>query len=802
MSSHNTVKTIVNIAVATAALLSFMLPPNTAAAVSGSDWQAGNIIDDSVFTDKNSMSVSQIQSFLDARIGQCDTTGAGRSELGGGTRAQYGAANGNPAPFTCLNGYYEVPKTAPGPEIPASNYGNVPIPNGAVSAAQLIWNASQTYNISPAVLLVKLATESAGPLTSDTWPFKKQYLYAMGARCPDSGPGGSANCDSNYAGFSIQILESAKLLRGYLDNMTQSWWSYKKPYQNNYILWNVVERGCGGSNVYIQNKATAALYTYTPYQPNQAALNNLYGTGDNCSAYGNRNFWRVFNDWFGYLNKPLVRTENSAALFYTDGTNKHPVHSMDIVNEYGLGVNDVRFVTQAYLDSKPTSQVPFNYLMKSNSDSDADGGNLYIVSQGKRHLVTSMDQLATFGLTSTAITLLPYSDVAILPLAGNLSNFVTKPDGATFRVINGKKSAIFQSSLLNSLNPSGYTSKLSNFVIAKIAPTTPSISNYVALVDNSTGKVWVSTGDNWSYVPSMDVLSCYNIGSTVRFSPSEVIIGTETDQASCVARTSTGDEYLLNKTHKYELDSSWGLTAKNVVSDTIATSKTTHPASSQTLKAPNGELYILKDGYKRYVTSMNALSDNSISTSSFTSVSAASISGIPNGARLYQDGTVLKNSQSGELYAVSKDTLIYISSMSVFNAYGFKQDRIVNLPKATLDMFNIESSPLKALANFSGTIYLANTTSRLSIPASRLADYTGAVTPPNYSVRLLENITTGVTATRYIKASNSAQLYVMENGTKRPVYSWDRYVDLGGTNNNITVISSGVINLIPTGSAY
>jgi len=49
----------------------------------------------------------------------------------------------------------------------------------------------------------------------------------------------------------------------------------------------------------LQNQATAGLYNYTPYQPNQAALNNLYGSGDACSAYGNRNFWRIYIDWFG-----------------------------------------------------------------------------------------------------------------------------------------------------------------------------------------------------------------------------------------------------------------------------------------------------------------------------------------------------------------------------------------------------------------------------------------------------------------------------------------------------------------------
>lgn len=289
--------------------LSFGLYSNSYA-VTAADWKAGRIIDDAIFTDKDSMSVDQIQLFLNSKVrnGQCDTNGIRTSELGGGTRAQYGAANGNPIPFTCLKDFYEVPKIDPGPGIPANNYGGV-MPNGAKSAARLIWDAGQRYNISPRVLLVKLGTESAGPLTSDDWPFIKQYTYAMGAHCPDSGPNGSANCDTDYAGFSIQISESARLLRWYLDSMTQPWWSYKKPYQTNSILWNVSQTGCGGSNVYIENKATAALYTYTPYQPNPAALNNMYGTGDSCSAYGNRNFWRVFNDWFGPTYAPSYAAE-------------------------------------------------------------------------------------------------------------------------------------------------------------------------------------------------------------------------------------------------------------------------------------------------------------------------------------------------------------------------------------------------------------------------------------------------------------------------------------------------------------
>ncbi|MDR1032764.1 MAG: hypothetical protein LBL84_01985 [Candidatus Nomurabacteria bacterium] len=275
--------------------------PNSAQAADANGWSAGNIISDSIFGNSGDMSEADIQNFLNQKIGSCDLLGQQTSEYGGGTRAQYAkAAWGYDPPFTCLNQYYEVPKTAPGGDMPANNYSNTSaIPAGAKSAAWIIKDAANRYGINPKVLLVKIATESVGPLTSDQWPLFSQYKYAMGSHCPDSGPGGAANCDPAYAGFSIQMYSAAELLRWYLDSMQEPWWSYKKPYQTNSILWNVAPRGCGAGDVYIESKATAALYTYTPYQPNQAALANMYGTGDNCSAYGNRNFWRTYVDWFG-----------------------------------------------------------------------------------------------------------------------------------------------------------------------------------------------------------------------------------------------------------------------------------------------------------------------------------------------------------------------------------------------------------------------------------------------------------------------------------------------------------------------
>lgn len=344
--------------------LVFATTHHSAQAISGANWRAGRIIDDIVFTNKNDMSPDQIQQFLNKMVGtgpnglvdgQCDTNGVGISELGGGTRAQYGASHNNPAPFTCLKDYYEVPKTSPGPGIPANNYGGKPVPAGARSAAQLIWDASQKYSINPKVLLVMIQKESAGPLIVDDWPFQSQYTYAMGAHCPDSGPGGSANCDSNYAGFSIQISESAALLRYYLDNMNQPWWPYKKMGVNN-ILYNP-STSCGSSNVNIESMATAALYTYTPYQPNSAALSVVTDSSPGgsvpCGAYGNRNFWWYFNKWFAssYSNDSFVShpdgalvAMNNRVYLIGNGT-KRPISTASVFLSYGYRWSEVKRAT-------------------------------------------------------------------------------------------------------------------------------------------------------------------------------------------------------------------------------------------------------------------------------------------------------------------------------------------------------------------------------------------------------------------------------------------------------------------------
>jgi hypothetical protein len=303
---------------------SFLISKNNVQALSTSSFQPGNIISNSVFFNSGAMNVSDIQSFLNNMIGTCDTNGTelvkyyynpstgkvGSGSYGGVTgslvttsgaiegsryatwwNAQPSAnqpdgyvTNESVAPYVCINTYVENP---------TNNQNNLQNPSatisGGLSAAQLIYNVAQQYGINPEVILVTLQKEQG--LITDQLPWMEEYTEAMGYNCSDT------SACNGYASFYQQISAAAWQFQYY--GLHPQSFNYQSG-QSSYILYNS-NASCGGSTVTIQNQATADLYNYTPYQPDQAALNYKSGTGssDSCSSFGNINFWYYFNSWFG-----------------------------------------------------------------------------------------------------------------------------------------------------------------------------------------------------------------------------------------------------------------------------------------------------------------------------------------------------------------------------------------------------------------------------------------------------------------------------------------------------------------------
>ncbi|WGD38067.1 hypothetical protein [Lysinibacter sp. HNR] len=277
----------------TTGLITGVTPTQPASALSGSQFDPGNIISDTLFYNSQAMSQAQIQNFLDAKVGSC--------------------LNGN-----CLN--VKRTNTTTRDANPMCNaYRGAP--NELTS--EIIYKVQSSCGISAKVLLVTLEKEQS--LVTHRNPTDARLDRAMGYACPDN-PAKPGWCDPTVGGLYNQLYMAA--------------WQFKRygnpPGTTNTFTWYPVGRAsnvlynpnaaCGSKPVTIKNKATAALYYYTPYQPNAAALNNLYGAGDSCSAYGNRNFWRLYNDWFGStqgaVNDPIgqiVSTTTPPNRIYTYG---------------------------------------------------------------------------------------------------------------------------------------------------------------------------------------------------------------------------------------------------------------------------------------------------------------------------------------------------------------------------------------------------------------------------------------------------------------------------------------------------
>lgn len=224
----------------------------------------GFLIDDADFYDGNAMDADGIQEFLDDKVGDC-------------------------ANASCLNVLrVDLP---PRDAIVSPDTGETvceAYDGGQLTAAQIIDRVQRACGISAKVLLVTLQKEQSlvsGRLARA--PSARALGAAMGARCPDD-----AACDPGQAGFAAQVAQGATDLKTYRASQ------FMRQPGTHYIAYSP-DPACGGTDVEIRNHATAALYNYTPYQPNGAAIAARWDEGDACSTYGNRNFALYWKLWFG-----------------------------------------------------------------------------------------------------------------------------------------------------------------------------------------------------------------------------------------------------------------------------------------------------------------------------------------------------------------------------------------------------------------------------------------------------------------------------------------------------------------------
>jgi len=251
------------ILIAVALALWGAVAPNAGAATGLEGFDPGNLISDEAFFDPETMDEEEIAAFIAGRGASCQP---------------------NPDGTPCLKDY-----RSDTPAMPDSPYCRALVAIAGDSAAGMITRVAGACGINPQVLLVLLQKEQGFLTATGAGLTPQKYSRALGAGCPDFG-----TCDPTTATFFLQLYSAGERFQKYRVL------SGSYTFQAN--SWEEIgyhpDSACGKARVFVQNQATAGLYNYTPYVPNEASLAAVAGTGDACSAYGNRNFYRYMKTWF------------------------------------------------------------------------------------------------------------------------------------------------------------------------------------------------------------------------------------------------------------------------------------------------------------------------------------------------------------------------------------------------------------------------------------------------------------------------------------------------------------------------
>lgn len=754
----------------------------------------GRIIEDSVFTNATTMTVSDIQTFLNSKVPSCDTNGQKLSPWtapdynGDGKiqRWEWGKHRHGQTTFTCLKDYRE---------------------NGK-SAARIIYDVAQKYTINPQVLIVLLQKEQA--LVTDDWPVSIQYKTATGYGCPDTAP-----CEQQYFGLTNQLDWAGKMFRAILNN-SPTWFT---PYVLgvNYIQYNP-DRACGGTNVNIENRSTQALYNYTPYQPNAAALAAGYGTA-HCGAYGNRNFYLYMRDWFGFNSGPAAfKTADSPAIYVSINGYKMTVPYMAVMQDYGVSVEAIKTVSQSYIDSIPNAPLNAGYssaishVVKTSNDQDEDGGSIYLISLNKRYQFKTLQQLFDFGFKESDIRYLPLQYIFTKQNGGMLPDFVTRPSGGVFKNTSGTKRMFFTYSDYISQNPSDKVASLSYYLADKIPSGQPISSKPVLVKPPISDSVYLYSDDQYVKIPDYQTYQCWGFDNTLKTPVYRIPNNnyaspiSSSTSLSCSISSTDGSKLLL----RGNVALNYSQTAINSSSFQLTPSVESLLVNmpkrniSNFVKSPESSVvWKLTSDSKRPILTYQTLQTLGVTSSSIDTIPSNILNTAPTKPIYLAPVQSVKTPNSSVVYMIGENTRHAYPYSHIFEAYGKSWQAIDTIDAELLNNAYPVAAPV-------ADIHIDKTTSKAYILAKNgcftIDDQLMTHLKKNYATLLANygdtshnkpNLKNCRTPSRFFKTYTSSVVYHLNDGKMTPILSYHTLLQMNsGKEPTVLVVSPGLVSSI------
>ena len=728
----------------------------------------GLIISDSVFFDFGTMTVADIQRFLDSKVAICN------------------ANDGGP---TCLR-YYKQDTQAKAAEdgrctaLPAKK---------AQTSAQIIYDIANACGINPRALIVLPQKEQG--LVQASNPTSYMYRAATGYGCPDSKPE-ICGKGSVITGLFNQLHRAAGQLQWYGD--PRGSFTYLKPGKTVSVLYNP-NTTCGKKSFLLKNQATANLYYYTPYTPNASALKNLYGSGDSCSAYGNRNFWRFYSDWFG---SPigggfLLKSATSETYLIVD-SQKYLIDEPGLVDSFAP-LGPLGTISDAYLESFETAGI-VTRLVKSST------GALFMIDQGKKFTVASCQVALTLGLECALAVTLTSNQLAALPNGGTATSLVVEPDGTRFFVDDGEKRQILDDASVTAARitlPAKSSLRLTAF--GHLPWGLPVAKPATMFTNKTTGNQGVFVGGKF-FELNPDLAKEINFSKWFTKSTGTLTAAglskVYSNETAGPFVKSTAGTFLLTATGKRLLPKPEELTANPALVNVEFTNQI--PNSGDPLTTPvlaqasTGAVMLIAGNQKRPVASKTELSLLKSSLGAPTQdFGATALALLKDGPTVYAPGVTLRAKKSKTIYLVdSYYRLVSFSDDKAFSLLKLRTPRVV-ADTAVENYKSIKYSgrlvrcSAKAWAPYFGELLEVQEAAVSSWPGKPIA-----FSAANCATFVFAEGSIG----QFARDSKTKAGYYISGGKKHLITSSVTYRALRGTSKGYVDVETKFLDQLPTGA--
>ncbi|MGM9474256.1 lysozyme [Pseudarthrobacter sp. YS3] len=514
---------------------------------------------------------------------------------------------------------------------------------------------------------------------------------------------------------------------------------------------------------------------------------------------GLQNFARYAD---GASTRFVIGPNSSTIYAVADGT-KYPIPDWETFQLYAK-VSALTQVSQTFLDQLSTGPTVGRFARSSD-------GSIFMIDAGSRLHVPSCTMMYDFGGGScTAWVPLSPGQIATFSDGGVLANATVSPSGKLFHVSNMTKREFFDAASLSAAGLPSAVVSVSDAVTSAFpyAGAPPIIRPDVIAVDRNTrqpfiytvGKLLpVSTSVNaenaWANTLSAAALDPQSISKLVQ---GPAFVGFASNEAGSA-------RYVIGPTSKFPMadQTQWPVTTA-IFSNSLLGAIGTGPTISSPVfikSSSSAVVYRWDKSLAREVPDLSTLTQLGFGSLPFIyTLSPTSIQPLPKGPTLLPLAKLAVGDSNPIVYLIDgADKMLQLEDFRITNSMGI--GAYSRVPQSALAPYTATATvqpvvrcALNTYLGYGGGIWkLPATTATAQLPARDLAASTCSALPAPRG-----NLDTTV----FVKALDSPVVYLMVDGTKRPVASWTRLVELNNGSGSpvIAEYSRTALDPVPTGS--